>query len=471
LTFRKRFFRNILILGSYDYSSEIISFLSSVVLARLLLPEEYGIVAMVMVFSNFVVIFSGSGIGSDIIRSNYRLTYHKGMLTLSLYIGLGLFVIMAALAYPIALFYDNMKLIGPTLVISSQFIIKGILNVHYSLLMKSMHFNYLGKVNFFSNLYSSALMILMAFLGFSYWSLIIPLIIAEVLKLLYLSAKTELPFRIYPMPYVIAAFRQARSIIGNIIGFSVINYWARNADNMIIGKVYGEGPLGLYNRGYRFLNLSLKLITRLFGGVMYPSMKELQDEGGDVRGEYINLLGIISLLNFPVGLVLILFPDAFVWILWGPNWMEVASYLPYFGLLIMLQTMISTTGKMYLLFHSERTLFLVGAISALIMIGAILLGAQISVISVARYYAFSYIVLIVPLQVIFGFIRSFGYSFQRMAAFWSPKLLLAIGLLFSIWNNYQGLTVILMTVYGLHLVIFQRKDIIRILQYLKQRIY
>jgi O-antigen/teichoic acid export membrane protein len=464
LAFKKGFYRNILKLGGYQYSSEFLSFLASMVLARLLLPREYGMVAMITVFAEFAMIFSGAGISSDIIRSNYKFTYHKSMANLSLTLGFGLFFLLSILAYPIALFYENMKLIFPTIVISIQFIFKGLVTVHYALLSKELKFAYLGKVTFFTNLVSVGLMIILAYLGFSYWALIIPLIITEFLRYLYFSKKTGLQFKVYPWRYTVVAFRKAKSIIGNITGFKMINYWARNVDNILIGKMYGESSLGIYNRGYRFLNLSLKLITRLFGTVMYPSLKKLSDEGGSPHKEYLNILGVISLLSFPIGFILVIFPQSFVQIVWGSNWLDVAKFLPYFGLLVMAQTIISTTGNIYVLFKKESVLFIVGTISAGLMVGAIVLGALSSVFHVVLYYSLCYLALIVPIQVIFGFIRSFGYSVKSMIFFWAPKLSLYLGMWFTTWQGYHSITSILMGGYFLHLLYFQRRELLAIIK-------
>ena len=471
IEFKKGFYSNILKLGSYQYSSEVLSFLSSIILARLLLPKEYGIVAMISVVTNFAMIFAGAGIASEIIRNDYGFTFHKSMANLSLIIGLGLCLFTCMLAYPLALFYNNMNLVYPTLLISTQFIFRGMSLTPQALLQKELKFNYMGKLTFFSNLFTIVMMIVLALLDFSYWALIIPLPVTHFIKYIFLARKTGLPFRIYPWKYTVVAFRKAKSIIGNITGFKTINYWARNVDNILIGKIYGEASLGIYNRGYRFLNLSLKLITRLFDTVLYPSLKKLQDQGGPVRKEYLNILGIISLINFPVGLVLILFPQTFVRIMWGPNWMQVADLLPYFGLLVMSQTINSTAGSLFILFKKERVLLTVGTISAALMVGAIVWGSLYSMLHVIRYYALTYLALIVPITIVFGFIRACGYSLRSLLPFWLPKLILSLGILTSIWTDHYLVTCILMGTYLLHLLHFQRNEIMLFSQFTIRKVH
>jgi len=464
-SFKRKFFRNIITLGGYNYSSKAIRFLSSAIVARLLMPEEYGIFGMVAVFANFIMVFDGAGIGADIVRSDYKRTYHKAMANLSFLIGLILFALMALLSYPIGLFYDNMTVVWPNLCLSLQFIFRGMSMAHNAILIKQMEFKYIGKVTFSANMGSIALTIIMAFLGFSYWSLIIPLVIAEFIKFYMFSRKTNLPFKIYPFSYTIAAYRKGKSILWNMIGFKGMNYWVKNLDKILIGKIYGEAPLGIYNRGNRFLDLLLTVISRLFGIVLYPSLKNLKDKRGSVHNEYLNILGVISLINFPAGLILILFPDTFVYILWGPNWMDVARFLPYFGLLAITQTMLSTIDSMFNLVNKEQYLFVTGAISSVVIAAAIALGAMESPITVIRYYTLSYIIVIIPFQLVYGFIRGLKYSLGSIIIFWGPKLLIYTGLLYSIWTDRKVISAVLLAIYLIHIIHYQRKDIGKFINY------
>ncbi|MEZ5082516.1 MAG: oligosaccharide flippase family protein [Bacteroidales bacterium] len=382
MSFRKSLFKNLLTLGGYNYSSQLANFLASIILSRLLLPEEYGYVALITVFTGFVTIFSDAGISYAIIRSDYGRTFWRAVTNLSFYIGVCLFFIMLLLAYPLAWFYNDMTLVVPTMVMSFIFIASALKIAPMAVFTKQLNFNYVGKVRLIANLVSIAMMIIMAFMGFSYWSLILPQILMHLVEFILFEYKLRLGVKLYPFYYTRAAFRKTRSLLTNISGFNLVNYWARNADNLIIGKFYSSYDLGIYNRAYKMLQLSLSLITGLFGTVLYPSLKKFKSEGGDLNPEYGSLLGIISLLNFPISVVLILIPRLFVRILWGENWMLVADLLPYFGILIMFQTLISTTGHIYLLLEHERRFMLIGVGSS-ILIGYSLFWEHFSVEAVA----------------------------------------------------------------------------------------
>ena len=485
MSFKKSLFKNLLTLGGYNYSSQIANFLASIVLSRLLLPEEYGYVALITVFTGFVVMFADAGLSFAIIRSDYGHTFHRAITNLSFYIGVFLFLIMCVLAYPIAYFYGDLTLVGPTLVMSLTFIIGAFKIAPMAVFSKELDFNYVGKVRLVANMVSIGLMILFAFMGLSYWSLILPQLFLHLVQYIMFDYKLRLGFRFYPWSYTVVAFKKTKSLITNLSGFNLINYWARNADNLIIGKYYSSYDLGIYNRAYKMLQLSLSLITGLFGMVLYPSLKKFKDEGGDVKSEYSSILGIISFLNFPIGAVLILIPVPFVQLLWGENWIQVAELLPYFGLLIFFQTMISTTGHIYILLERERTFMIVGVISAALMVAAIITGAFFSMEMVVVLYSSVYMLIIVPYHLYIGFVKTFGFDWSYIIRFWVPKLLIGAGLLISIYfydyiNQVEinlnkqldlsfALQIALVTTFLIHLIYFQRNELGKLHQLIRQR--
>ena len=274
-----------------------------------------------------------------------------------------------------------------------------------------------------------------------------------------LNYRVKMPFRIYPKAYTRAAFDKAKWLIKNILGFNLINYWARNADNLIIGKWYTNADLGIYSKAYSLLTLPLSMISVLFGTVLFPSLKKLKSEGGDIKKEYAGVLGIVSLMSWPVAFILIVFARPIVDILWGEKWFAASEFLPYFGILVLTQTIISTTGNFFILLNKERAMFWIGISVALFLVLCIAIGAFFSVLDVARFYVLGYLAVVVPIIIFFSFMRSFGYSWQFVFTFWGPKLLLSLLLLASIWKGEYFITIALMFAYLLHLLIEQRTKI------------
>jgi O-antigen/teichoic acid export membrane protein len=470
MSFRKKLFKNVIILGGYSYSSQILGFLSSIVLSRLLLPKEYGFVALITVFTGFINQFSDAGLSYIIIRSDYKKLFHSTIHYLAVVIGVMLTLIVIALAYPISVFYKDHALILPTIVMSSTFILRSLITVPYGILSKELKFNFLGIIDLSCATLEISLMILFAYLKFSYWSLILPSIFGNICRIGLYYYKTGLRFKILKTKYLVVGFRKAKSIIGNLTGFNMLNYWARNSDNLIIGKVFGASSLGIYDRAYKLLNLALGVMTNLFGKVLLPSLKDHGDQGGDVNKEYLNILGVISLLNFPASIILIFFAKPLVILLWSKAWIEVAGLLPYIGILILTQTLNSTTGNIFILYKKENILMKIGIPTNLAIISAIVLGSFFSMLHVLRFYSIVFIAIDIPFVMYYGFKKSFGFESKVILQFWMPKVLLSVLLVLSVWMATTWLTLLLMALYFIHLIINQKEDITKTFSFVTNKL-
>jgi teichuronic acid exporter len=469
MSFRKNLFKNIIIIGGYSYSSQIISFLSSIILSRLLLPSEYGFVALIAVFTGFISQFSDAGLSYLVIRSNYNKLFQSSLNYLSIVIGVILCIAVMLLAYPISLFYNDSALVLPTIVMSLNFILRSIIIIPFGILSKELKFNKLGFIDLICSIIEIVMMIILAYFKFSYWALIIPSVLGNFVRIIFYYYYVKLPL-IMKSKYLVIGFKKAKGIIANLTGSNVLNYFARNTDNLLIGKYYGTRDLGLYSRAYKMLELVINVMTSLFGKVLLPSLKKHADEGGDVKKEYMNLLGLISLLNFPVAIILIFFPEPIVRILWSETWIKVAEFLPFIGILILTQTLNSTTGNIFILYGKENVLMRISIPTNIMIVAAIVTGIFFSVKHVLIFYTLAFILTDVPFVLYYGFKKSFGYGTREILMFWIPKLLLSTLMVFSVWFSFQWVTVILMALYLAHLIANQRDDIFKTFNFLIKKI-
>jgi O-antigen/teichoic acid export membrane protein len=470
MSFKKTTFRHIFQIGSYKYVAHVLNFMASVILARLLLPEEYGLVAMIMVVANFARILSGEGIASDIIRSKFGYTYHKSLMNLSIFFGFILCILVMLAAWPVALFFGNMQLVLPTLVLASQFIFIGINIVQYALLLKRQQYSRLGQIELSSTVLTIALMILMAWIGFSYWSLIIPIIISEIFRSFMYYRYTRFKIKFFPLKYPIVAFKYAKSIMGSILGVRIISYWARNLDNILIGRFFGEAAVGIYNRGYKFTDLVSGLFERLFNSVLYPNLQKLKDDDGDVFSEYLFFIGVMCFLSFPISGVLLIFPVTLVRILWGPDWLMVAEYLPYFGLAILSQASISNTETLYKIYYKDLLLFKIGVFRALTVVVFIIIGSMYSALMIARMVALVQIIVIIPVTVFYSFGRELGFKTGLLLRLYLPRIVLFLAMFFTAWEGIDWLTFSLLLLYLVHLLLIQKNDLYRLKNFVMEKI-
>jgi PST family polysaccharide transporter len=248
----------------------------------------------------------------------------------------------------------------------------------------------------------------------------------------------------------------------NLSGFNLVNYWAANADALIIGKYYSNYDLGIYKRAFRLMQLMLSMILGLFGTVVYPSLMKFKSAGGDFRKEYGSILGVISLISYPLSAIMILIPKEMVWLLWGENWLMVADFLPYFGILIMFQSLMVNNGQIFILLEKEKTFMYFGIFESLLRIIAMIIGAFFSVKGILIARVISYLVLIIPLALYIGFYKSFNFSIAFIIRFWLPKTILGYLIFIFIFIDNQNSLIICTLIYLVHIVYYQRKDLFKL---------
>ncbi len=467
--FKKDFLKNIAKFGSYTYLVQVIEFGSTIILSRLISPSEYGFVALITVFSRFVNVLSNVGTRHALIRNDYDNEKVGDFFGLNIWIGILLFIVFSLLAYPISLFYNNSKLIIPIIVMGIGFIVNTVSFVPNALASKYLKFDVIGKGRVLQTLISVLSMIILAFLNFSYWALILPLTFSPIIFYFYLQKKIEFKKKLISLKESWNTLLEIKSLVGNITTSHIINYWSRNADNLVIGKVFGESSLGLYNRAYRFIYIALRLITHIFGTVLFPSLKKLKDAGDHkIDKEFFAILGGISILNYPISFMLILFSEEIVRILWGNDWIGVAMFLPYIGILILTQTIFSASTDYYVLQKKERTVFILSVVWSSTTVSAILFGALFSVLHVILFYTIANQALIL-FQIYYGFYKSLGFSFNEIIRFWGAKFLLGTLLVYFIYYDLYFFQVITAVLYFSHIVYYQRQDLDKLLVMLRAK--
>jgi PST family polysaccharide transporter len=374
------------------------------------------------------------------------------------------------LSYPIAVFFNNMELIIPTIVVSVKFIFDSLTYIPIAILNKKLDFNSIGKIRLSGTTFQIVMMIVFAFMGFSYWSLIIPVIFNPIVQYLLLRRKVKLPIRIYGWRATKRMIYRIRSLMGNLSLNNLVRYWSNHADKVVIGRLYMQSDLGLYNRAFRFVQITNHLITGIFSSVLFPSLKQLIDEKGDANREYLDIVKIITLFNLPVVIILVILPEILVRILWGNDWIGVAPFLPYVGLIITFNSIISTMVPVFLLYGKERNLFLVNLASSMMTIVLVIVGGLFSIMHVIKFLALGYLFFTIPVNIYFGFYRSFGFKIGLMLRFWIPTLMFGMFLFISITCDSTLLKLLIIIFYMGFLFYELRGTAKESLKYLLKRI-
>src|SRR6266436_4820621 len=249
---------------------------ATIVLARLLTPADFGLVAMVATVTSLGQAFADLGLSEATIqRKEINDDQVSVLFWINVAIGLGLTLLTVALAPVLAKFYRDPRLINITLLLSLTFLIGGLRVQPDALLKRQMRFSSLAVRDVASYGLAVPVAITMAWRGASYWALVaLPLTLnltQMALSWLMVNWRPGLPRRDAHVGSMIA-------FGGNVAASYFLINVSRSADNVLIGWYWGAGPLGLYSRAYNLLMLPVRLLSASAVSVAIPAFSRTQDD-------------------------------------------------------------------------------------------------------------------------------------------------------------------------------------------------
>jgi PST family polysaccharide transporter len=207
----------------------------------------------------------------------------------------------------------------------------------------------------------------------------------------------------------------------HLLGFNVINYWSRNVDNMLLGRVSGERELGFYTRAYSLMLLPVTQIGGVFGGVM-PALARMQDDKMRAKRSFMRVEAVIATVAFPamVGLAVTAVP--FVSTVYGAKWLPMAPVLQALAIVGAIQSVVSPTGWIYVSQGRTEVMSRWGLWANLVTIVALIVGSSFgSARAMAVAYLVVNVLMFLPALTISG--RLIGIGLRDIgAAFWKPTV-------------------------------------------------
>ena len=389
-----------------------IGFVITVTLARLLTPSDFGLVAMVTVFAAFAALFGDMGLGAAIIQRQDIEERHLSS-TFWLNIGAGLFIaaIIAACSPLIAWFYGQPILIPLTILISLNFIISSVSIVQNALLSKNMEFRRLAAINIAAITVSGGISIAMALIGFGVWSLVANSLLTAAITAAIMWHLSDW------RPKLVCDFQAIRELFGfsaNLMGFRIVNYWASNIDNLLIGKYVSSAALGVYSRAFELMLLPVNQLSWMLSRVMFPALSVIQDDKEKIKEIFLRANRAIALLSFPMMSGLLVVAKPFILAIYGEKWEEVIPILQIFCFLGLPRSVGTTLGWIYLSQGRTDLQFIWGGLfSGLVRIAAIIIGLRWGAIGVAVALVLSrYLIIWYPAWAIAG--RLINLTFAEM---------------------------------------------------------
>lgn len=326
-------------LAIFQFSGQIISWAATVVVARILVPGDYGLMEMATIITGYAFIFNELGLGQAIIQSpsvtNEQLSsVFWFSMVLSLFFALfALFV-----AYPTALIFSEPRVIPLTQTTSILFIFSGLQIVPQSLLRKEMRFRTVGYIDMMGVLISCISMIIIAKLGGGVWTLIGGHVIRSFTRLVFLYSLTSWK------PMTSFNFKQAKQYIrfGVLVAIgSSMFYLYEKSDRFFAGRAWPAQSLGLYSFALQLAAIPTEKIVPIINQVAYSAFATLQYDKQRFNAFYLNISKITATLVFPIFCGGFLVGKYLIRLLLTEQWYPM---IPLFRYLCLVQILVAMTA-------------------------------------------------------------------------------------------------------------------------------
>lgn len=358
--------------GIAKFSNVIINLIVNAILSRILTPEEYGVVSIVQVFIIFFQLFVEAGMGPAIIQ-NKKLTDKDNsiLFNFSLIVAFGLAILYGLFGYILSYVYSNRIYISLSWLQTFSIFFNGLNVVPTAILNKNKKFK---EVNFnfiIANIFSGLGGVLSALAGLGVYSLIIASIILTLISFILNFRKSSIRL----------VKEWDRRVLQSILGFSVnqfsfnfINYFSRNADNILIGRFIGPAALGNYNKAYQLLMMPNNVLLGIINPVLQPVLSDYQNDVLLIRETYFKILRLLALVGVSISVFLSIFSKEIILFLFGNQWSAAVFPFQVLATTVWVQMTLSSTGAIFQARNKTRELLTTGIYSAIILVSSIIVG-------------------------------------------------------------------------------------------------
>jgi teichuronic acid exporter len=300
----------------------VLRLIITAILARLLTPADFGMVAAAMVVVSFAEIFSLVGIGPSVVQfSSLEPRHVRTSFTISLLFGLLCGGVIALVAPGVAQFYKMTELVFVLRILAINFPLRGTAVVAESLLRRDLQFRKIAATEVVSyGLGYGVVGVLLALMGFGVWALVAATVAQTALRTVILLIMQPHPWSFQFEP---AAAKELICLGGGFTSAKVFNYFALNGDSLVVGRWLGADALGFYTRSYNLMTTSVTLFGRVLDNVLFATMSRIQNEPKRLAIAYQRGVALVSLIVLPASTVSFILAPEIVDILLGPNWSEV----------------------------------------------------------------------------------------------------------------------------------------------------
>lgn len=311
-------------------STQAVQFVLGIFLARLLTPEDYGLIGLLLVFIVISQVFIDSGFTKALIQKKNRTAKDiSTVFVFNLLISIVCYVLLWFASPYVAGFYEIDQLENMLRVLALSLILNALFTVPATLVTIELDFKIFAKVNFVAVLISGTMAIYFAYQGHGAWSLVYQTLAKAFITGLLLWLWTK-----WRPEWILSksSFKELFSFGSKLLISSLMNTSVSNVASILIAKIINEKELGFYTQGTQFTDLIFKTVNAMVEKVLLPGLSNIQDQKEILIKYSKNIIKIVTIFVTPVFFILIVIADSMIKILLTEKWLPVVPVMQLFAL-------------------------------------------------------------------------------------------------------------------------------------------
>lgn len=362
-------------IGGFRWSAQVLSWVATLVVIRLLAPEDYGIAGLATAFIGVAAILSELGLGTAVVAlPSVSPAQAAQMNTAAVGAGIG-FASLISLAAPFAAgFFGEpaLRLVLP--VLSLSFILEGVRTVPVALLARRLAYRTTAAMDFARALTTTGSVLLLAVLGWGYWALILGNVAGGVFVALWVLARHRVPLARPKMADLAVPITFAKHIVAGRALWQVY----RTADMLIVGRLLGTVSLGFYSVAWNVASLPGEKLGNVITAATAPFFAAVQHDRERLRHYFLKVTGVMAMVLFPVLFGFLVVADLAVPVVLGEKWLPTVPLIQVLvanaaltSVTLLLPQILNVTGH-------TRTAMLAGVVCVVVLLPAFAVGALLS---------------------------------------------------------------------------------------------
>lgn len=393
MSIKKQILKGSIYTGGAKYFNLFINLLVTSILARILAPSDFGLIALTTVVMSFFDIIATAGLGPAIIQSKrLKNRDYADVFSWSIIIALVCFLLFNLAVIPISHYYQEERLVLILRLLSIQLLFTSFNVFPYSLMLKHQRFKDLSILSSFNTLFFGIMAVVMAYSNMGIFSLLAIPIGNAVMTFLVciILTRGNLCLTIKPK------FVPIKGLMNFSVyqfSFNMINYFSRNLDKLLLGKYLGMGSLGYYEKSYRLMTLPISTLTNVFAPTIQPVLANYQDDKSIIRNTYNSLSRYLLSMGAIITPFFVFSAREIIYIIFGPQWGDAVPIFQILAFSVIFQLVDSLSGGILQSSNNVKYLFVSGFICALVNIAFLVMGLFVwgDVISVSICVSVAYV--------------------------------------------------------------------------------